>query len=278
MIKDFRLPDGLDILSYKNVGLPVGEGLVRSHDFCLMIVVSGTAEMEIDMQTYQLKAGTEVRLLKGTLVRLQSNSPDFKVDLLVINSKLLDDVALKLDIDLFIFIKSTPVALHDETYYNNVVLPFYTLVDAMYDYVDAPNRKKKIIILLHMYLMDVSDHNYGKWDRKVVDDVSRPMVLFRKFIDLVGEKCGTYREVDWYAGELHVTPRYLCQVCRIRNTSPKVIIDRVVLLKAKEMLMESDMSIQQVSMELNFVDQSTFTRFFRRMTGQSPKEWKKSIA
>ena len=40
------------------------------------------------------------------------------------------------------------------------------------------------------------------------------------------------------------------------------------------MLYETDKTIQQIAEELNFADQSIFTRYFRRITGKAPSEWR----
>jgi AraC-like DNA-binding protein len=52
-------------------------------------------------------------------------------------------------------------------------------------------------------------------------------------------------------------------------------IDNSVVLEARAMLKSTNMTIQQISDELNFPSQSFFGKFFKRVTGMSPKAYQK---
>ncbi len=65
----------------------------------------------------------------------------------------------------------------------------------------------------------------------------------------------------------------------IKQTSGKTAgdwIDDYILLEAKALLKSTNMTIQQISDELNFPSQSFFGKYFKRLTGVSPKEYRKS--
>ena len=59
-----------------------------------------------------------------------------------------------------------------------------------------------------------------------------------------------------------------------RKSAAKWIINAVIT-EAKILLREPDKTINQIAIELNFPDQSTFGKFFKRNTGLSPLEYKK---
>lgn len=46
-------------------------------------------------------------------------------------------------------------------------------------------------------------------------------------------------------------------------------------LEAKALLKSSEMSIQEISDELHFANQSFFGKYFKHHTGMSPKEYRK---
>ena len=52
------------------------------------------------------------------------------------------------------------------------------------------------------------------------------------------------------------------------------VIDSVVVNRAKELLMQPGVSIQEVSERLNFVSQSFFGKYFKQRTGVSPSRYK----
>lgn len=84
-----------------------------------------------------------------------------------------------------------------------------------------------------------------------------------------------HRDVQFYANELCITPKHLSLV--IKQTTKKganEIINEYVTLQAKSMIKSSTLTIQQISNELNFANQSFFGKFFKRQTGMSPKQYR----
>jgi AraC-like DNA-binding protein len=60
------------------------------------------------------------------------------------------------------------------------------------------------------------------------------------------------------------------------NMSATEWIDNSVILEARAMLKSTNMTIQQISEELNFPSQTFFGKFFKRVVGVSPKEYRKN--
>ena len=55
------------------------------------------------------------------------------------------------------------------------------------------------------------------------------------------------------------------------------MINRSVILKAKVLLKNSDMTIENISEELNFPNSPYFCRFFKKQMGCTPKEYRSQI-
>ena len=51
-------------------------------------------------------------------------------------------------------------------------------------------------------------------------------------------------------------------------------IDDYVILQAKQLLRSSSLTIQEVSRELNFSNQSFFGKYFKKHVGMSPSEYR----
>ena len=56
--------------------------------------------------------------------------------------------------------------------------------------------------------------------------------------------------------------------------SPLKIINERIVLEAKRQILHSTLSIKEVAFQLGFEDPSYFVKFFKRMTGKMPKEFK----
>ena len=75
-----------------------------------------------------------------------------------------------------------------------------------------------------------------------------------------------------YAALLYITPNHLNALCKdlLGKPAGEVIRDRV-LLEAKRLLVNDSLSIAQIALELNFADNSHFTKFFKKHTGLTPE-------
>ena len=51
-------------------------------------------------------------------------------------------------------------------------------------------------------------------------------------------------------------------------------IDNYVIIEAKALLISSNLTIQEICYKLNFSTPSSFTRFFKRITGMSPRKFR----
>lgn len=104
-------------------------------------------------------------------------------------------------------------------------------------------------------------------------------VLLRNFRKLVDQHYMQLRLPKEYAALLYVTPNYLNAFCRhmLGKSAGEIIRDRV-LLEAKRLLINVDMSIAAIAWQLNFADNSYFTKFFKKYAGVTPEEFRKNIS
>lgn len=74
-----------------------------------------------------------------------------------------------------------------------------------------------------------------------------------------------------------ITPAQMNRICRRHlNCSALELLHQRLLLEAKRELGYTTLQVQQISDALGFADPAYFTRFFRRLTGCSPRQWRES--
>jgi len=100
------------------------------------------------------------------------------------------------------------------------------------------------------------------------------MGSFRKLLD---QNYKTLRLPSEYAALLFVTPNHLNVLSRdlLGRSAGEVIRDRV-LLEAKRLLTNAGMTGAQIADELNFQDNSYFSRFFKKYEGVTPEEFRRT--
>ena len=105
----------------------------------------------------------------------------------------------------------------------------------------------------------------------------RSSEYFDKLMELLSDNYRNQRNVEFYADKMHVSSKHLSRV--IRSYTGKSVhqwIDEFVALEIKNLLKYSNMSIQQISLELNFPNPSFMGQYFKRITGMTPGEYKRS--
>lgn len=102
--------------------------------------------------------------------------------------------------------------------------------------------------------------------------------IFDRFLQLVNEHCGEQHHIAFYADKVCLTERYLSTV--VRQTSgitAKEWIDKAIITKAKVMLRHSNKSVAQIADNLHFPTDSFFCKYFKRLTGCTPQEYRKDL-
>ena len=100
--------------------------------------------------------------------------------------------------------------------------------------------------------------------------------LFFDFLRLVPVHFSEHHDVAFYASQLCITPRYLSQI--VREVSGRTVVDyinQMLLMEASYLLQQTSLPIVQIADRLHFSEAASFTRFFTRVKGMTPREFRK---
>lgn len=106
--------------------------------------------------------------------------------------------------------------------------------------------------------------------------INNNTIIFRNFKNLIEQHFQTAKLPKEYASMLYITPHHLNAVCNdVAGISSGEIIRQRIVLEAKRLLVNFDLSINQISDKLNFKDDSYFVKFFKKDTGLTPEQFRK---
>ncbi|NEU09082.1 helix-turn-helix domain-containing protein [Flavihumibacter sp. R14] len=101
--------------------------------------------------------------------------------------------------------------------------------------------------------------------------------LLRNFRMLIEQNYRVSRLPKDYASMLYITPNHLNSLCNdLLGVPAGELIRSRVLLEAKRLLVNLDMTVSQIADDLNFADNSYFSRFFKKQVGMTPEMFRKS--
>ena len=111
---------------------------------------------------------------------------------------------------------------------------------------------------------------------KSSDLQGRSSELYNELLDTIVEHHREASDVKFYADLLNVSSRYLAQVTRlISGKSPKAIIDDYLIHEIELQLKSTDNTVQEIAYRFGFSSQAHFTKFFKKLKGVSPTEFRK---
>lgn len=102
--------------------------------------------------------------------------------------------------------------------------------------------------------------------------------LINRFNELIKNNIKKERSVTFYANQLDLDNNKMKEMCKaVYGITPKKFIAIACINEAKTLLKHTDMSIKEISYELNFEDVSNFIRFFITATSISPSKYRESL-
>jgi len=100
-------------------------------------------------------------------------------------------------------------------------------------------------------------------------------ILVKRFFHLVEENHQKNLSLSDYSGMIGVTPNHLTQTMKLlTGKTSSQIIKAKQLLEIKRLLVHTNLSVSEIANQLNFEDQSYFTKFFKRETGMTPIQYR----
>jgi AraC family transcriptional regulator, transcriptional activator of pobA len=100
-------------------------------------------------------------------------------------------------------------------------------------------------------------------------------LLVKRFYQIIEDKYRENLTVNQYAELLSVTPNHLTQTLKqLTGKTSMDIIKTKQLLEIKRLLVHTNLGVSEIAIQMNFTDQSYFTKFFKRETGMLPLSYR----
>ena len=254
--------------------VPVSEYPSRIDLAVVAVCRTGFCRIGINLKEYNVESNSLVITLLSQIIQLFEVSPDFSGAFIAVSKNFVDNMFpnFKELLPIFFYLQNNPFARINECDMN-CILEYHAFLWKKVKMSDNIYRKGVARGILQAMFYDVC--NIFRMHMDVVKK-SRKEELFELFIKSVYEHYKKERSVSFYAGKLYVTPKYLSSLVKaVSGKTAGEWIAEIVVLESKVLLKSSSKSIQEISVELNFANQSFFGKYFKQHTGMSPYAYKK---
>jgi len=221
-------------------------------------VIEGSASYEINLRHYDFRRGDLAIISENSILEMNDFTPDYRIRAASLRSE--PDAA-----PYCLLIKGSEEGTRMADEYFHVIESSLGrgFNDKTIDHLTSALREELMAL-------------YRKQATTISTASNRNQDLFNRFLSLVSQYSQSERSTTFYANRLFLSPRYLGTV--IKSVSGKSLmhwVDLSVANKAKIALRYTDKSMAEISRDLCFDEQTTFTRFFKRVVGTTPSDYRR---
>jgi len=247
----------------------------RIEPYSIYLLQEGELEVEINLHTYKITAPSIIALAPTVIRKCVNKGYTYKCQCIFFNR----DYFLENQTDVTYLDKYDFFYLK-EKYVLPLTLGQYEKFNAYFQLIKQTIEENTIYTpkilrsFIYIVLNEAAANNGSREGQDKKAFRYNEKILF-EFKNLLSECYKRYRNVSYYAQQLHLSPKHFSTI--IKEESGKTAgewIDEMVLLEAKVLLRNQQLNIAQVADALNFSDQSTFGKFFKNLTGTSPLDYR----
>ena len=278
-----RIGDSDELVVMENFGsLPQGELSLDSHSL-IVICTGGMAQFDYDGQQIQLHKNDLYLYMAHSVVCNFMSSPDFNCRQIWFSRSELWNINMYGEVSLadMTYLKQHPkVHLSDEEmalledYFKLLCRRMRDQKPLLYSDIVRSLVSTMMLEMLCMIrrdkeqkaLSDIQEDNSPGFHKRRIAD---------KFMRLVEQSDGRIRRVDDFATQLNVTPKYLSTVLKeVMNRRPSTFIQLYTMKAIEHRLRYTDMTMQEISNDLNFPNPSFFGKYCKEHLGMTPLEYR----
>ena len=249
---------------------------IKCDSFFTVSIMQGQLKMLINLHEVEVHAGQLLVIMPGCIFQGPTISEDLRFCGMILDTEYMDAMRKSIGIRLDLTHRYYNFIVHDvppQVMDNNILM--YRTIRHELNQEDYLYKKEVIQRYCEAWVLKNISLNEADAKPDLVKPMNRKEQIFHDFLTLLEKFYSQERSISFYADRMCLTPKYLSTI--IKDVSGKhgmQWIDEYVTLEAKALLRNSDLSVKQVSDQLNFPSQSMFGRFFKKMTGYSPKQYK----
>ena len=249
------------------------QGYLAAYTFTL--VIQGQLTIAYNGKELTFQANDLYFYSPGMSVTVLSASADYQGLCLLADENATIELTTVRDL---VYIAYAPIVqLHEP----KLALPYVEalrLAERMYEIINYLHSehlyKTEILRLLYaIFLLDVQNAQ----QRAIIHRQTPQRVeeIFIGFIRLLPQYFAEHHDIGFYASALNISSVYLSRV--VRQVTGRTVVDyinQMIVMEATFLLRTSTMNITQIADRLHFADTPSFSKFFSRLKGVSPRKYR----
>jgi AraC-like DNA-binding protein len=279
----YRIGDSDELVVMENIGtVPSGVVCLQNHGV-LFFITEGRAQLEYDGHVVQLQKNDLFLYMAHSTANNFMASSDFNCRQIWFSRSELWNIDIY---NLISVADMSQLKLHPVVHLSddNIKLCdtyFQLLCSRMKSSTSAltPDIVRSLLGTIMLELLSIMRRNSERAVEEVRQEDPNSSLhkkrIIDNFIKLVEESDGRIRRVDEFASQLNITPKYLSTILKeVMNRRPSTYIQLYTLKAIEYRLRFTDMTMQEISHDLNFPNPSFFGKYCKEHLGMTPLEYR----
>lgn len=264
-----RIGDDIFIISENQMAGSDGEP--HKVDVTTFIITdAGKARIKIDGRSFSVQSPCITIVLPGQTYQMMEASEDISFRAVIMSQRFTDGLMSS-------YIGASKLKTMVQEYpildISHDVVSFNTYYNMLLRTVQSPVKSFRLQSAKHLTLSML--YYYAKKLEGAARDKDKRQLHYEKFISDVHCYYKINRTLPFYAGRLGVSVTYLTELIKEKHGMTAAdYIDKHTATECMALLNSTSLSINQISRMMNFPSSSVFGKFFKRMTGCSPTEYR----
>lgn len=269
MIKD----SGIDDL-FININIPItekdnSEGIIIRNGIIIVLCKAEKGVIKIDGKEYKLSSKNVVVLPENHVINYISPILLNEHNMIAVSIDYILNMPSPIDTSIFNYSRYMSVIKIADDKFDDIY-SYYNFIHKE-SLENGKYRKEIIQSIFYALVLEILAEYEKIFDSSYNSDI-KANDLSDRFFRLLAIHYKNNRSVQFYADKLNLTPKYLSTAIK-RTTGRPILnwIHEAILIDAKMLLRTTNLTVQQISEQLNFSSPSAFVQFFKKHTGKTPR-------
>lgn len=233
----------------------------------------GEASGRVNARIYKIEEGGFFIVQQGQITELLNMSKDFQAIYILMASSFSESLGIGNTFDLSAIIAEHPY-IHLEGRARKALESYLMMCSNLIPEEQNPHRLEIVRLLTRAFFLGLGYFIHSvEFSNK---PQGRGAELTSEFISLVEQHYREHRDLKFYADALGLTPKHISTAVKLSSgKSAMEWIERYVTLDASTQLSSTERTIKEIAYDLNFPSQSFFGKYFCRVVGISPMEYRR---
>ena len=235
------------------------------------IVVCGEQDVTVNLRHRHLSPLSVLVASPESIMQENGRTEDFDMQIIHVDDNALRAVYGNQIPPLFAHRMNDHLVSVDETQHKALL----SMLDALWQifHTDLSASQTNLLAAILNLIVSLSQRN----EQSTESPQPRNVAVFNRFLSLVAEHCDRQRSLHFYADKLCLSKQYLGSIIlEVSHRKASEWIEDATLARIKVMLLHGTAPLSEISESMSFPEPSHFSRYFKRLTGLTPNQYRRN--